>query len=71
MHNFPEIVHYYSEIKKKVKNLSTIQQNLVKYFVDKEEVTKLTLLFIYSATQDMVEKIDYFEKKAANVYNTK
>ena len=51
--------------------MSTIQQNLVKYFVDKEEVTKLTLLFIYSATQDMVEKIDYFEKKAANVYNTK
>ena len=39
-------------------------------FVVREEMSRLKFEFIYAATLDFTEKIDFFESRAANVHNT-
>ena len=65
LYNFDAMVHYYSQVKS-----PTGRQKLLKtYFVEKKDMTHLNMLFIYAASQDLTEAIDFFEKRKVNIHN--
>ena len=69
IHNFDEIVHYYADVKKNGKKISDRQKRLIAYFVDREDMTKLKLLYINSVTMHTTKMIDFFEHRGANIHN--
>ena len=70
LHNFDELVHFFKNIKEKVKKPNKIDERLIAMFVDRELMTKLKLKFLYAATFEMIEKIDFFEERGAHVHNS-
>ena len=68
--NYDEIVNYYTNVKNTVKKPSPRRNRLIEMFVIREEMSRLKFEFIYAATLDFTEKIDFFESRAANVHNT-
>ena len=63
LYNFDEIVHYYKDIKKNVKNKTDRQKRLIAYFVDREDMTKLKLQFIFSVTMHLTKMIDFLRRE--------
>ena len=66
LHNFDELVHFYKSVKKPTPR----QEKLITYFVERESVSKLNLMFIFAATLNLTEKIDFFESNNLNIHNS-
>ena len=65
--NWNGIIKYYSQLKK-----PTNRQNLLRdYFVSREMLSYLNMNFIYSATREIDEAIDHFEKRETLVFDTR
>ena len=65
LHNFNALVHYYSNLKKPTER----QKLLIEYFVDRQHMSKLKMMFVYSATAEMTEGIDFLESRSVNIHN--
>ena len=65
LHNFNALVHYYSNLKKPTER----QKLLIEYFVDRQHMSKLKMVFVYSATAEMTEGIDFLESRSVNIHN--
>ena len=63
--NWHAVVSYYS----KIKPSSERQENLKKYFVEQEFMSKLKLNFLWAASKDSMEGLDYFEERGKEIYN--
>ena len=64
--NYLGITKYY----KSVKNPTPRQKRLIKYFVERCDISRIRLKFIFAATKDLSLAIDFFEEKKAHVHNT-
>ena len=64
LHNYLGIVKYYQSVKKPTPR----QKRLIAYFVDRCDLTRLRLKFIYAATDDLSRAIDHFEQKGAHIH---
>ena len=65
LYNFDSLAHYYSNLKK-----PTDRQMLLKtYFSDKRDTSRLSMLFIYAASEDLLKAIKFFEQGKVNIYN--
>ena len=64
LHNYLGIVKYYKSRKKPTAR----QKRLIEYFVDRCDLTRIRLKFIFSATEDLSRAIDFFEQKDAHVH---
>ena len=53
-----------------MKNPTQRQKRLIQFFVDRCDLTRIKLKFIFAATCDLNEAIDYFEKRGAHIHNT-
>ena len=69
IYNFDELVHFFKVMKKNKKKPTDRDCRLIAYFVDREDLTRLKLKFVFAATASMTEKIDIFEKNQANIHN--
>ena len=54
--NWPAVICYYRNVSKPTEK----QVKLKKFFVTQELMTKLKLNFIWSASKDMIETLDFF-----------
>ena len=66
LHNYLGIVKYYKSVRKPTPR----QKRLISYFVDRLDLTRIRLKFIFSATRDLNDAIDFFEEKSAHIHNT-
>ena len=66
LENFLGLFKYYSSLKKPTKR----QKRLIKFYVDRCDLTRIRLKFLYAANRDFCTDIDFFEEKAAHVHNT-
>ena len=64
LHNYLGIVKYYKSVKKPTPR----QKRLIGYFVDRCDLTRIRLKFIFAATEDLSRAIDFFEQKDAHVH---
>ena len=64
--NFVGIVQYYKSVKKP----TVRQKRLIKYFVERCDINRIRLKFIFAATRDLNNAIDFFEEQAAHIHNT-
>ena len=62
--NFDSLVHYYSSLKKPTDR----QKQLQTWFVEKQDMSRLKMLFVYAASEDMTDAIDFFEKRDTSVH---
>ena len=67
--NFDELVFHYRNIDVKVpeKSKSERQKRIIEMIVKREIKTRLSLMFIASATLSMTQKIDYFESNNVQI----
>ena len=63
--NYEAMVKYYSSIKKPKGR----QEHLKSFFVDRQDMSKLKLYFVYAASEDLTAAIDFFEQRKVNVHN--
>ena len=67
LHNWHGIIKYYSQLKK-----PTNRQVLLRdYFVSREMLSYLNMNFIYSATREIDEAIDHFEKRQTLIFDAR
>ena len=67
LHNLHGIIKYYSQLKK-----PTNRQVLLRdYFVSREMLSYLNMNFIYSATREIDEAIDHFEKRQTLIFDAR
>ena len=64
--NYLGIVAYYKSVKKP----TVRQKRLIKYFVERCDINRIRLKFIFAATRDLNVAIDFFEEQAAHIHNT-
>ena len=65
LHNYLGIMKYYKSVKKPTPR----QKRLIAYFVDRCDLTRIRLKFIFAATEDLSRAIDFFEQKQAHVHS--
>ena len=65
LHNYLGIVKYYKSVKKPTPR----QKRLIAYFVDRCDLTRIRLKFIFAATEDLSRAIDFFQQKQAHVHS--
>ena len=67
LENWYGIVKYYSQVKK-----PTDRQKLLKaYFVDREWMSLLKMKFVIASARELIEGIDFFEKRAPLLHNAR
>ena len=65
LYNFDALVHYYENLKMPTER----QKLLIKWFVNRRDMSKLKMMFVYASTLDMTEAIDFFESRDVNIHN--
>ena len=58
------MIQYYKQVKKPTER----QSKLKAFFVDREIMVKLKLNFIWSASKDLIEGLDFFEKREEEIH---
>ena len=66
LYNYLGLVKYYSSLKKPTER----QAKLMKFYVERCDITRIKLKFIFAANSDFNDAVDYFEKRGAHIHNT-
>ena len=66
-HNWEGLVAYYSKVKK----ANDRQERLKQFFVEREVMSRLKLKFLLSATKELIDGIDFFEKRTELLHSSR